>query len=430
MFGKIISTIGTKFLSAILSLVIVVLTTNYLGAEGRGEVSIFVLNIAIVMMVNNFVGGPALIYLVPRIDLLKLIIPSYIWALIISSLLAYVLYLSGLAKPGYAIHLFFIAFIQSLGTFNLMALLGKEKINLHNIVSLLQIVALLVVLFIFLVVLNRKEVFSFVIALYVSNMLGFVLSFLLISRYIKGNSITGMREVLGSIFKFGSFVQLGNIAQLLNYRISYYFLEFFCGKGMVGIYSTGVSIAEGMWMVSKSISMVQYSRISNTNDIEYARKLTITLFKLSLLGTLCMLSVILLLPVSFYTSIFGDEFAEVRTVIFFLATGIVALSISSIFSPYFAGIGKHYINTISSVAGLVITIGLGLILIPRYQLAGAGITATISYTVSTVYQFIVFMRETKVKFRQFMPSSDDVKIIRRTIKDYLNLRAKQAGSDN
>ncbi|MBL4655359.1 MAG: hypothetical protein JKY33_06015, partial [Bacteroidia bacterium] len=105
MFKKIISTIGSKFLITGLNFATVILTTQALGAEGRGEVSLFFLNIVIVMMFNDFVGGGALVYLIPRNEPFKVLIPSYIWGILCSACISFLLNTLGLVAEGNLFHL-------------------------------------------------------------------------------------------------------------------------------------------------------------------------------------------------------------------------------------------------------------------------------------------------------------------------------------
>ena len=94
-----------------------------------------------------------------------------------------------------------------------------------------------------------------------------------------------------------------------------------------------------------------------------------------------------------------------------LAVGIVALSVSMIFSGFFSSINRPYHNTISSAVGLVFTIGLGLLLIPRYGIIGAGISASVSYSFLTLYQFIIFSRMTKLSARDFLLTGAEIRLL-------------------
>jgi len=91
-----------------------------------------------------------------------------------------------------------------------------------------------------------------------------------------------------------------------------------------------------------------------------------------------------------------------------MATGILTFSVSIILSPYFSGMGKPIHNTISAAIGLVFTISATLLLIPRLGLPGGALAASLAYTASTIYQFVVFVRITHVRARDFLLTGKDI----------------------
>ena len=129
------------------------------------------------------------------------------------------------------------------------------------------------------------------------------------------------------------------------------------------------------------------------------------------------MGILLLIPVSVYTFVFGEQFVQVRNVIASLSVGIVALSVSMIFSSYFSGINKPFHNTISSAIGLVFTVGLGFLLVPLWGIIGAGIAATCSYTMATLYQFIIFIRMTKLTPRDFLLTREELQLVMTEIRN-------------
>ena len=58
---------------------------------------------------------------------------------------------------------------------------------------------------------------------------------------------------------------------------------------------------------------------------------------------------------------------------------------------------KFIYNAIASIAGLAVTLFLAFVLIPRYGLAGAGITASVSYLVSVVVKLYFLFSKYGVK---------------------------------
>jgi len=416
MFRKILGTVFTRIVAAALMLAIVVLNARYLGAEKVGVVSLIILAVTIVQLVNNFIGGAALVYLVPRIPLLKLFVPAYLWGGIASLLCTVILYVVEAIPQGFFLHVLILSALHSLFTVNTMILLGKERIRAINVLTILQVASLIAVLLLFFLFPQNREVMVYVYAMYVSYTVMFLGSFFLISGQLQRIELTGMKRVIREILAFGSWAQAANIFQLFNYRLSYYFIEHMIGKAALGVYSTGVQLSEGVWIVPQSISMVQLSRISNEKRMDYAVKVTLAFSKAGVLASLVIVGVLLLLPAGFFVFVFGPEFSEVKPVIISLAVGIIALSFSILLSAFFSGMGKPVHSAMASGIGLLFTIGLSLWLIPVYGIIGAGMAASAAYTAATIYQIILFVVIAKVKVRDFLIRKEEVRMLLSELK--------------
>jgi O-antigen/teichoic acid export membrane protein len=181
----------------------------------------------------------------------------------------------------------------------------------------------------------------------------------------------------------------------------------------------GVQLSESVWLVGRSIHMVQYARISNEKDQDYAARLTLSLTKISFLITTLCITLLYILLILFFPLIFTAEFSSVKLIMACLSLGILIFSVSIILSPYFSGIGKPVHNTISAAIGLLFTLISGLILIPRFGFIGAGFSATISYSIATLYQFVVFCKLTGIKPGDFILRSNDISGFIKGIKEYL-----------
>lgn len=419
MLKNILSTITTRILVALLTLVMVLINARLLGAEKVGTIGLIILAIAILQLVSNLVGGGALVYLVPRARIMTLFLPSCGWAVFVTTIGTFLLNILHLIPAGYAYHVFFLSLLLSFFTINFMVLMGQERIRTYNIVSLLQVVILFLVLMFFFFGLNNREVTAYIVALYVSYAFTFLVSFLLILSSFRKKEIQCSGKVLRELFQLGSVMQLGNILQFFNYRLSYYFIEFFLRRAAVGVYSVGVQLSESIWLIAKSIHLVQYTRISNEKDENYASRLTLNLVKISFILTLVSLAGIMALLHLFFSLIFKPEFQQVPLIMYVLSAGILTFSVSIILSPYFAGMGKPVHNTISAAIGLVFTLVLSLLLIPALKLPGAALAATISYIASTLYQFIVFVRMTKVKPADFLLRKKEIQQIKALITNIL-----------
>jgi O-antigen/teichoic acid export membrane protein len=314
---------------------------------------------------------------------------------------------------------------MSFASANYMLLLGLEKVNSYNLISLIQIVMLFSVLLFMLFGLQLFDVMAYYWAIFISYCLSLTISLVVLYPSFKKVPLTNMRVLLVEILRFGTYVQFANLFQTMNYRLSLRFVDFYIGRGAVGVLTIGMQLAEGLWLISRSIATVQYSRLSNEMNYDYSVRLTLTLAKISWLVTGVGMLLVLAIPKFVFVAIFTAKFGDVKMVITSLAIGIVSLSVSMIFSGFFSSINKPYHNTISSAIGLVFTIGMGLVLIPSYGIVGAGISASVSYTFLTLYQFIVFSRMTNRRLRDFMLTRGEISLLISEIRKIGHLQQDQ-----
>jgi len=420
MLKKILSTFSAQLLSGLIGILIIVLTARYLGAEGRGVISILVFNISLILMFNNFVGGGALVYLTSRENFGRLITASYLWALISALGVSALLTFSGLSPDNFAVHLFLLSLINAINGVNTNILVGQERLHERNISLVVQGVIQLVVFYSILQWLDERSVMSFINALYAAYLASFVLSSIFLLKK-KGQIVSrGLAAVTKSLFSYGFYVQAGGLIQLLNFRFSYYLVEKFHGVAVLGVYSTGISLIEGLWIISRSISLVLYARISNNNDADAGRLLTIRLIKFTFVITFLCLLPLLLIPTDVYAAIFdGHEFGEIKSVFLYLAIGTVMFSASAMLSAYMSGTGQFQVNTRASLIGLIATVALGFWLIPTYGMLGAGFTASASYLVTVLYQGYEFCKRSGTNLGEFMPKQHDFQSVQNEIQAFL-----------
>ncbi len=408
MLKTVFGTISTRLITAVLSFVIVIFNSRLLGASGQGTISLFVLGITFNSLISSFIGGPALIYLIPRHSLFKLSLLSYFWALISSFLGTLFLFYFQLIPRELAFDIFAVSLVFQLATVNTSVLLGKKKIFWYNIATVSQIIVIFIVLSFLLFYLKKIEVNSYITALKIGNQIFFLISFIFFVKQINEIKFDNLQFILVQMFKYGAFVQFANILQLMNYRLSYYIIEFYSGRSALGQYSVGVQFSESLWLISRSLAMIQYSEVSNSTNFDYNKKMTLQFIKISFFFTVIGLFFLLIIPKNFFVFLLNKDFENIKMIIFSLGFGILSMAVSVMFSHYLSGIGKHFYNTIGSGIGFLVTLLFGFWFIPQFGILGAGITASISYFISAIYLFIIFKKKTNTKISDFMITQSDL----------------------
>jgi len=402
LFQKIINTLGTRVFSAVLNLLIAIFISQHLGAIGKGQQGLIIATITYILIFSNLVGGSTLVYLVPRYGYSRLLLPSYIWSLLMSLAFYFVLHTTQIVEQPLILNICVLSIFISFISIHSNLLIGFEKVKTANLIWFLQPLMIIGFLLAFFLSGTSISIDTYFNALYFSLSILVILSFILLLKAKKIPVISkhlSTFKLIYELFRLGFLNQLAHIFQMLSFRMSYYWLGQVYSEAEVGIYSNGTSLIESVWLLSRSISMVQYSRIVNMDDKQEAQKLTLNLSKLSFVISFIIILPMIFLPSSFYEFIFGEGFGEVRLVIQALAPGVLFLNLNIIISHYFSGTGKYHLNSIASFAGLCIAIPLFSWLIPAYGLLGAGIASSISYLVTTMVILFFFKKEAGINLR-------------------------------
>ncbi len=410
MLRSILNTFGTRALSAVINLLVAVVLSRYLGPEGKGVTSLIITTITFVLVFANLVGGATLVYLVPRHSPALLLIPSYLWTLLMAALAWGVLQFIPLVEPQFVLHVCLLSILNSFSSIHSTMLIGRERIRQANLLGLMQPVILIAAL---LLLFNRNGqagIDSYIQALYASFGATTVLSFVLFMRNFgvaRFPQISAYPGVVKEMMKYGILNQAAHITQMLSFRLSFYFIDHYHGEAALGVYSNGISLAESIWLIGKSISLVQYARVANLSDRGEAAALTARLSKVSVLASLVILTPLMLLPSAFYVFLFGPGFQDTRPVIWSLALGVIVYNYAILGGHYFSGTGRYYVNAAISGAGLAVSVLLYYWLIPAYGYLGAGAATSASYLFTSALFVIRFGREHGPWYRMLIPERDD-----------------------
>jgi len=397
-------TFGIRISAAIISLLIVVVAGQMLGAQILGQISLMIVSITIINLVGGFAGGSALVYLIPRNKDKALLPVSQLWAIVSGFATATILYLIDAFPAELVLHVFVLGIIGSLIQNYMSVLLANQRIKEHNLLTLLQSVLMVAVLLLLTFGLKIDNILAYVFALYAAYIPVLVASALMVLRSNKagqGSASTSLKI----LFSYGSLVQLSSIFALLSYRLTYYYTEAWLGLAALGVLAVAAQISEAVWILPKSIALVQFSKIANLKRDSDSAQLTFFLGVVTTIFTLVALSVLVLIPDTIYTWIFGSDFVNINPVVQLFAPGIFAIALNIILSHYFSGSGRIAYNLIGSAIGLVTVAVVGWLLIQGGDISSAAMVSTVGYTANFLYAWFCFLwvtRGYKLSFKRGM----------------------------
>lgn len=268
-------------------------------------------------------------------------------------------------------------------------LLGKEAIKRFNGLGLFQVILNLFFTIIF-VVLLKMDVFGAVLCFVLLSICMALISFILLKK-ISNISLYFNIPLLKESLRYGGKAYLGNLAQFLNYRLDIFIVAYFLGPVAVGLYGVAVGLAERLWMIPGSISVVLFPRISSLDHAE-ANKLTPQASRHTFFIVTSISLILAIFSKPLIKLLFGPEYLPSAMPFVILLPGVVALSITKVLTSDLAGRGKPQFGMLSSLLALPITIILDIVLIPKWGISGAAFASTVAYTLATIVVLIAFLK--------------------------------------
>lgn len=397
----------SRILILIFNFVLVIYTTNVWGSEGKGVISLVIANLTIVGFFSNIFVGSSVSFFASRYKKEEILMYSYLWSIFIGLLVPFLFAI--FHSSDYLLQLIALSISSSMLTANINFFVGKKNLKAYNYFTVFQQALHLFLILFIILIFHTKSVEVYFNAQILTYAILFSISLLFLFKDFKSANLRFSKEVRNSLLEYGWKTQLSSFIQFLNYRLSYYFLEFYKGINSVGIFSIGVAFSEAIWTVSRSISVVLYSEIINDEN-ESVEKTKLSLRISFLISTLCLF-ILLLLPTHFYTLVFGKAFFQTKTIILLLSPGILAIATSNILGFYFAGVRQLRILNIKSFFGLLVTLFASLYAIPKWGIFGACVVTSVSYVISSIVLFWKFYIITDFHFTDFIITRQEIALL-------------------
>jgi O-antigen/teichoic acid export membrane protein len=405
-------TIGVNVLSLFMGFVTSILTARILGPEGKGQFAIFLASIQLFTLLFSLGLQASITYYVSKNKHeISQVASTFLFFGFIATIaffgLVRAMYFygpSGFFLPlkydvfGFQLLLTANFFMQLVFNFFTALLSGKiqfGKVNRTFFISVMLTLAIYIVLY----VVHSRNILKVTVAdAFAVNLLITTISVLIVLFYyfrMGGKLSFNFLNWKNSkpFFLFGGIIFIANVAQFLNYRLAYWIVLYYAGEANLGIYAVAFTLGQMIWLMPNSIATVLFPYISrgdNQKNAESTKKISrVVLFISIILGlALAVLSRI------FIPMLYGEQFTYAVKILIILLFGIIPACSLAVIAPFFSGNNMVRINMFASLMGLVITVGLGFLLIPSIGLDGAAIGGAISYLATTVFVIWVFTKYT------------------------------------
>jgi O-antigen/teichoic acid export membrane protein len=186
------------------------------------------------------------------------------------------------------------------------------------------------------------------------------------------------RALFADTLRFGFRMHLGLVFSFRNLRPDGYLVKHFLGLRELGYYSLAASLVELVWLAADSVATVVLPHQTRAG-VRDAAALTARTCRASLVvGTLLSAA----LAVAAYPVVrlaYGREFLPALPALWVLLPGIILASLWRPLGGYLLKLGRPL--ALSAISGLALLVNLGicLLLIPPWGIAGAALATTAAY---------------------------------------------------
>lgn len=413
MFGQIVGTV--------LSVVGTAVTARWLGAGGRGELSLF--TSATMLTVGVIAGGvgPGITALTAQGRLwpksavrIQLAVAALTVVLLCAGgAIAHFAFAYRIPAWGYALPLGVLAAIMSGGQISLA--LGVGRVD-HSVVNNVLTSTLMVAGYAVSYALLGRAGVSVMVAIAVwigSQIAGDVVGWVLVLRSPEVRALPRMPVPFRALAHFAGAAYLGVLIGQLNFRADILILGGLATKAQVGVYSIATVAASLVMLLPTALGQAlnrPFGTASHERGRALLRRGSATAFYSAVVsGALAALALPFVVP-----WVLGNEFAAVTGLVLIMLPGMVLFAPAHVSSVYYSVVlSRPLLATRVAAAALIVDVPLLLVLGPTMGATGAAIASSVSFAAAGIVNFAQLHRYGELPFSSaFAIEAGDLEILR------------------
>ncbi|MCH7810764.1 MAG: polysaccharide biosynthesis C-terminal domain-containing protein [Chloroflexi bacterium] len=194
---------------------------------------------------------------------------------------------------------------------------------------------------------------------------------------------------------FGSRSHFGWILQALNHRLDVFMIAAMVGTGGVGHYLVGVNLAELTWWVPLALGTVLFPKASAMDSESNFEMSAVACRRTLVVTMLAGLGLLAVAPTAI-PLVYGGNFVPSVTVFLILLPSGLFYTIHKVLGSSLSAHGMPQATLYAGLISLPLTVGLNVLMIPRWGITGAAIASDIAYAVNAAVILVLFVRVSKL----------------------------------
>jgi O-antigen/teichoic acid export membrane protein len=212
--------------------------------------------------------------------------------------------------------------------------------------------------------------------------------------------ISGLRlrtdwAVFRQQLRYGLRAYFYNLCHFVNYRLDFFFVAAFYDAATVGYYATATHIAEGLTYLPAIFSNTMLTQTASDakrgGRVDHHGAYWLVACVLAPAAVLLMI-----IANPLISTLFSARLLPAAPALRLLLPGTCCLGLGIVASYQLFGLGRFSEPSIAAAAGMVCTVVLDLLLIPRWGIRGAAVASTFAYLMFAVIAFYFLTRQLRI----------------------------------
>jgi O-antigen/teichoic acid export membrane protein len=192
------------------------------------------------------------------------------------------------------------------------------------------------------------------------------------------------------VMAYGFRAEIGSVVLLLNARLDFALVGGLVGPAALGIYAVASRFAELLRLPYLAVSYVLYPTYARDGREAAAPKAR------SMMRRVGWVPAAVAIPLGIAATfllpwLFGPAFQLAVKPTYVLLIGLSGTGFAGVVTAFLLGAGRPGLNSLANGVGLVVTVTLDLLLIPRFGVMGAAVASSCAY-LTTAFVLLAFFR--------------------------------------
>lgn len=184
--------------------------------------------------------------------------------------------------------------------------------------------------------------------------------------------------MLARMIRFTLPGHLANVLNMVNYRFDVWVVEYYCGTVELGLYAVATGLAQLLFHVPEPFSRVLQPYLYGSEGHAMVDRFK-AIARLNFSAVLIGAAGLAVCAYPFIPMLYGEAFTGSVTPLVLLLPGIVFASATKLYSILLAQQDSLRAYLLATATGACVTIGMDLLLIPIWGIAGAAVASTLAY---------------------------------------------------